>query len=54
MVMANSKVEAFEAESSKLRKDLTTTMDGGNKEEQVKALTEELWVEKLLTVQKDE
>lgn len=40
--MANSKVEALEAESSKLRKDLITAMDIGNKvKEQVKTLTEE-------------
>ena len=55
VVMANSKVEALEAKSSKLRKNIITAMDGGNKEkEQVKALTKELQVEKLLTMQKDE
>uniref|UniRef100_A0A7N2MD58 Uncharacterized protein n=1 Tax=Quercus lobata TaxID=97700 RepID=A0A7N2MD58_QUELO len=43
VVMANSKVEALEAKSSKLRKNIITAMDGGNKEkEQVKALTKEL------------
>ena len=55
VVMANSKVEVLEAKSSRLRKELITAMDGGNKvKEQVKALTEELRVEKLLTMQKDE
>lgn len=51
VVMANTKVEMLEAESSKLRKDLIAAMNGGYKvKEQVKALTKELWVEKLLTV----
>jgi len=52
--MANFEVEVLEAKISKLRKDLITAMDNGNKKkEQVKALKDELQVEKLLTVQKD-
>lgn len=55
VVMANSKVEALEVESSKLRKDLIIAMDGWNKvKEKLKALTDKLQVEKLLTMQKDE
>lgn len=55
VVMADFKVEALEAESSKLRKDLISEMEEGNaSKEKVKNLTEELRVEKLLTVQKDE
>ena len=55
MVMANSKVEALEAESSRLRKNLISTMDEGNSsKEKVKTLSKELRVERLLTVQKDE
>ena len=54
VVMVDSKVEALEAESSKLRKDLINAMEEGNiVKEKVKFLTEELRVEKLLTVQKD-
>ena len=53
--MANFEVEVLEAKISKLRKDLIIAMDNGNKKkEQVKALKDELQVEKLLTVQKDE
>ena len=53
--MAGSKVEMLEAESSKLRKELIVAMDEGNStKEKVKALTEELRVEKLLIVRKDE
>lgn len=55
VVMANFEVEVLEAKISKLRKDLIIAMDNGNKKkEQVKALKDELQVEKLLTVQKDE
>lgn len=54
-VMAGSKVETLEAESSKLRKELISAMDEGNStREKVKALVKELRVEKLLTMQKDE
>lgn len=49
--MVDSKVEALEAESSKLRKDIISAIQEGNSDkEKVKALTEELRVEKLLTV----
>ena len=55
VVMVDSKVKALKAESSKLRKDLKNAMEAGNiVKEKVKVLTEELRVEKLLTVQKDE
>ena len=55
MVMANSKVEALEAESSRLRKNLISTMDEGNSsKERLKILSKELRVERLLTMQKDE
>lgn len=47
VVMVDSKVKELEAESSKLRKELISTMDAGNKaKEQVKALTEELRAKK--------
>ena len=55
VVMANSKVEALEAESSRLRKNLISSMDEGNSsKERVKTLSKELRVERLLTVQEDE
>ena len=55
VVMADSKVEALEAESSKLWKDLISVMEEGNTvKEKVKALTKEIKVEKQLTMQKDE
>ena len=54
VVVACSKMEALEAEGSCLRKDLITMMDDSNAaKEKIKALAEELKVEKLLTVQKD-
>ena len=54
-VMANSKVEALEAEASGLRKDLITTMDSLNiSKEQVRVLTEQLDVERQSVKQKDE
>ena len=54
-VVANSKVEALEAEASDLRKDLITTMDSLNaSKEQVQALMEQLNVEKQSMKQKDE
>ena len=53
-IMATSKVEALEAETSELRRDLIAAMDVHNtSKEQVKVLTEQLGVEKLLTKQKD-
>nr|POF02875.1 hypothetical protein CFP56_10932 [Quercus suber] len=52
VVMANSKIEFVEAESSKLRKDLIEAMDIANKaKEKVKELSEELRVEKMLVVE---
>ena len=54
-VVANSKVEALEAEASGLRKDLITTMDSLNtSKEQVRVLTEQLDVERQFVKQKDE
>ena len=45
----------MKAENSKLRKELIIAMDNGNRmKEWVKALTDDLKVEKLLTEQKDE
>ena len=47
VVMADFKVEALEAESSKLWKDLISVMEEGNTvKEKVKALTKEIKVEK--------
>lgn len=41
--MAGSNVEALEAKSSRLRKDLIAIMDGGNKiRERIKALSNDL------------
>ena len=49
-IMATSKVEALEAETSELRRDLIAAMDVHNTfKEQVKVLTEQLEAEKLLT-----
>lgn len=54
-MVACSKVEALEAESSHLRKDLIMAMDHSNaSKEKNKTLSKELKVEKLLTTQKDE
>ena len=54
-VMANSKVEALEAEVSRLQKDLIAPMDANNtSKEQIKFLTEQLDSEKQLVQQKDE
>ena len=54
-VVANSKVEALEAEASSLRKDLITTMDSLNiSKEQVRVLMERLDVERKSVKQKDE
>lgn len=53
-MVAGSKVEALEAKGSRLRKDLITMMDDNYaSKEKIKALSEELKVEKLLLVQKD-
>ena len=54
-VVAISKAKALEAEASGLRKDLIATMDTHDtSKEQVKVLTVQLDVEKLLVKQKDE
>ena len=54
-VVATSKMEALEAKTWGLRKDLIATMDAHNtSKEQVKVLTEQLDAEKLLVKQKDE
>ena len=53
--MANSKVEALEAEASGLRRDLIAAMDANNtSKEQIKVLIEQLASEKLLVKQKDD
>lgn len=53
--MANSKVDALEIKKSTLRKELIMAMDNGNRlKEQVKALSNDLKAEKLLTEQKYE
>ena len=54
-VVANSKVEALEAEASGLRKDLVAAMDALNTfKEQAKVLTEQLESEKQSVKQKDD
>ena len=54
VVVVGSKMEGLEAKGSYFRKDLITTMDDSiAAKEKIKALAEELKVEKLLTVQKD-
>ena len=54
-MVANSKVDFVEAESSRLRKDLIEAMDQSTKAiEKVKELKEALKVEKKLVIQKDE
>ena len=55
VVVANSKVDFVEAESSRLRKNLIEAMDQSTKaKEKVKELKEALKVEKKLVIQKDE
>ena len=55
VMVATSKAKALEVEASRLRKDLIATMDAHNtSKEQVKVLTEQLDVEKLLVKQRDE
>lgn len=55
VVVANSKLEAVEAESSKLRNGLIIAMDKTNTaNEKIKELNEALRVEKMLVMQKDE
>ena len=54
-MVARSKVEALEAEVTKLRKDLIIAMvDANTAKTKAKALANGLKVEKQLTVQKDE
>ena len=54
-MVANSKVDFVEAESSRLRKNLIEAMDQSTKaKEKVKELKEALKVEKKLVIQKDE
>ena len=54
-MVANSKVDFVEAESSRLRKDLIEAMDQSTKAiEKVKELKEALKIEKKLVIQKDE
>ena len=54
VVVANSKLEFVEAESSKLRKDLIEAINETNKaKEKIKELNEALRVEKMLFIQKD-
>ena len=54
-MVANSKVDSIEAESSQLRKDLIEAMDQVTKaKEKVKDLKDALKVEKKLVIQKDE
>ena len=51
LVVANSKVDFVEAESSKLRKDLIKAMDQATKaNEKVKELKDALKVEKMLVI----
>jgi len=53
--VANSKVESFEVECSKLRKNLIVAMnETKNINEKTRELTEALRIEKALVVQKDE
>ena len=55
VAFAMSRVEALEAENSKLKKDLIIAMDKANTiKEKVKGLSDELKVEKQLTLEKDE
>ena len=55
VVVANSKVNSVEAESSRLRKDLIEVMDQATKaKEKVKELKDALKVENMVIVQKDE
>ena len=54
-MVANSKVESVEDESSRLRKDLIKAMDEAtNAKGKIKELNQVLKVEKLLVAQKDD
>ena len=51
---ATSRVAVLEAENSKLKKELITTMGGANHaKEQVKTLSDDLRAERQLTLEKD-
>ena len=53
--MVNSRAEAVEVESSKLRKDLIETMDQANEaKDKLKEVTNQLRMERMLVIQKDE
>ena len=53
--MANSRVEATKAESSKLKKDLIEAMgEANNAKTKLKEVSDELRTEKMLIIQKDE
>ena len=53
-MVANSKVDSVEAESSRLRKDLIEAIDQSTKaKEKAKEMKEALKVEKKLVIQKD-
>ena len=53
-MVATSKVEALEVETSGLRRDLIAMMDANNaSKEKIKTLSKQLSVEKLLVKQKD-
>ena len=55
VVMVNSRAEAVEVESSKLRKDLIETMDWANEaKDKLKEVTNQLRMERVLVIQKDE
>ena len=55
VVMVNSRAEAVEVESSKLRKDLIETMDWANEaKDKLKEVTNKLRMERMLVIQKDE
>lgn len=54
-IVATSKVEALEAEASRLQRDLVVAMDAHNtSKEQIKALAKQLDSKKLLVKQKDD
>lgn len=55
VVMVNSRVEVVEVESSKLRNDLIEAMDQANEAKaKLKEVTDQLRMERMLVIQKDE
>ena len=55
VMMANSRTEVAKVESSRLRKDLIELMDQGNEAKaKMKEVFEQLRIEKILKIQKDE